>query len=153
MNKPFAALLPLAFALTAFAADKSVSFAELPSAVQKTMQKQVASTGARINRTLVEIENGKKNYECESVLANGKKQDFDVDPSGKLGEVENEISMSEAPELVKATINKSLAKGGKLKELVSITLNGKITGYEASVTANGKTRSFEMNPDGTTRKD
>jgi len=153
MKKTFAPLLALAFATTAFAADKAVQFSELPPAVQKTMQQQVASTGAKINKTLVEVENGKKNYECESILANGKKQDFDVDPEGKLGEIEDEIQPSDVPAPVKAKIDKALANGGKLKELVSITLEGKITGYEASITTNGKTKGFEMNPDGTAKKD
>lgn len=153
MNMMLATPLLLVFTATAFAADKVVSFSELPPAVQKTMQKQVASTGAKISKTLVEIENGKTNYECESIRANGKKQDFDVDPEGKLGEIEDEIQPGEAPAPVKAKVDKALSKGGKLKEFVSITLNGKITGYEVSITSNGKAQGFEMNPDGSMKKD
>jgi len=152
MKEPLVSLLALAFAVTAFAADKIVPFSDLPAAVRETMLKQVAKTGAKINQTLVEMENGKKNYECESILANGKKQDFEVDAEGKLEEIEDEIQASEAPAPVKARINKALASGGKLKELVSITLNGKIVGYEASVTTNRKTKAFGMNPDGSPKK-
>ena len=153
MNKTLVPILALAFAATAFAAAKTVPFSDLPAVVRETMLKQVAMTGAKINKTLVEVENGKKNYECESILANGKKQDFDVDPEGKLGEIEDEIQASAAPRPVKAKIDKALAGGGKLKELVSITLNGKITGYEATVVTNGKRKSLGMHPDGSAKKD
>jgi hypothetical protein len=80
-----APLFALALATTAFAADKTVQFGDLPSAVRETMLKQVAFTGAKSNKTLVEVENGKKNYEWESILANGRKQDFDSILKASLG--------------------------------------------------------------------
>jgi hypothetical protein len=147
-------MLILLCAVPAFAiSEKPVKMTELPPAVQKAIQAQVASTGATIKKTSVEVENGKTNYECESVLPSGKKQDFDVSPAGKLGEVENEISLAAVPKPVKASVEKATVGGGTIKELVSITVDGKIVGYEASITRNGKTTGYEMNPDGTPKKD
>jgi hypothetical protein len=126
---------------------------QLPPAVQKTIRAQVASTGAMIKKTSIEMENGKVNYECESVLANGKKQDFDVSAEGKLGEVEDEVSLADVPAPVKARVEKATAAGATVKELVSVTIDGKIVGYEAAVMQTGKKREFAMNPDGSLRKD
>ena len=62
-------LVTAAFAFPAFAADKPVKFVDLPAVVQKTMLKETQATGAKIKNTLVEIEDGKTYYECESILA------------------------------------------------------------------------------------
>jgi hypothetical protein len=133
--------------------EKPVRMSNLPPAVQKAIHDQVAATGATIKKTSFEVEGGKTNYECESVRPNGKKQDFDVSPEGKLGEVEDEVALTEVPAPVKATVDKATTGGGTIKELVSVTVDGKIVGYEASVTRNGKTKGYEMKPDGTPTKD
>lgn len=146
--------LALVLAAPAFALpEKPVKFSELPPVVQKTMNEQVAATGATIKKTLVEVEDGKTNYECQSVRVNGKKQDFDVSPEGKLGEVEDEIALTDLPAPVKAKVDQATASGGTIKELVSVTVDGKIVGYEASIVKNGKTKGIEMNPDGSSKKD
>jgi hypothetical protein len=117
------------------------------------MHEQIAASGATIKKTLVEVEGGKTNYECQSVRTNGKKQDFDVSPAGKLGDVEDEIALTEVPAPVKARIDGATAGGGTIKELVSVTVDGRIVGYEATIVKNGKTKGIEMNPDGTLKKD
>jgi hypothetical protein len=147
-------ILALALTAPAFGAgDKAMKMEELPPAVQKAIRAQVATTGATIKKTSMELENGKTNYECESVLANGKRQDFDVNPKGRLGEVEDEVSLSEVPAPVKTRIDKATATGAAIQELVSVTVNGKIVGYEATVIKDGKKREFAMHPDGSPRKD
>jgi len=133
--------------------EKPVKMSDLPSAVQKAIHDQVAVTGATIKKTSVEVEDGKTNYECESVRPNGKKQDFDVSPEGRLGEVEDEVALTEVPAPVKERVDKATTGGGTIKELVSVTVHGKIVGYEASVVTNGKTKGYEMKPDGTPTKD
>lgn len=154
MKRTLVPIFALLFALPAFAvSDKPVKLADLPPVVQKAIHDQVTATGATIKKTLVEVEDGKTNYECESVLPNGKKQDFDVSPEGKLGEVEDEVTLADVPAPVKATVDKATAGGGTIKELVSVTVDGKIVGFEASVVKNGKTKSVEMHPDGTPKKD
>ena len=116
------------------------------------MLKETQATGAKIKNTLVEIEDGKTYYECESILANGKTRDFLVDPQGKVSEVEDEVEESEIPAAVKAVVDKAAAGGGKITKLEAVKKDGKITGYEASVVKNGKKTGFELNPDGTSAK-
>ena len=141
-----------AFAVTTFAADKPVKFSELPAVVQKTMHQETQATGAKIKNTLIEIEDAKTYYECESILPNGKTRDFLVDPQGNVHEVEDQVEESELPAAVKAVVEKTAAGGGKITKLEATKRNGKITGYEATVVKNGKKIGLEMNPDGTKMK-
>ena len=141
-----------AFSVTAFAHDVPIKFSDLPPAVQKTMLKETQATGAKIKNTLIEMEDGKKYFECESVLGNGKTRDFLVDPQGNVSEVEDQVEESEIPEPVKAVVDKTAADGGKITKLEAVKKNGQITGYEASVVKNGKKTGLEMNPDGTSAK-
>jgi hypothetical protein len=140
------------FAVTAFASEKPIKFSEMPAIVQTTMQKEVQATGAKIKNTLVEVENGKTFYECESLLANGKHRDFLVNDQGKVSEVEEEIEESEIPTAVKATLDKATAGGGKVLRLEAAKKYGKITGYEATIMKNGKKTGLEMNAEGTIMK-
>lgn len=145
-------LLPALFAGTLPAADKPIKFSDLPAIVQKTMTDETKATGARIKNTLIELEDGKAYYECESILANGKTRDFLVDPQGKLYEVEDEVEESEIPAPVKAVVDKEASGGGKITKLEAVKHDGKITGYEATVVKNGKKTGLELNPDGTKAK-
>ena len=142
-----------AFSITAFAHDIPIKFTDLPPAVQKTMLAETQTTGAKIKNTLIENENGKKFFECESILGNGKTRDFLVDPQGNVYEVEDQVEESEVPEAVKAVVDKTAANGGKITKLEAVRTNGQITGYEASVVQNGKKTSLEMKPDGTSAKE
>lgn len=145
-------LAATALAGTAFAADKPMKFSELPAVVQKTMLTETQATGAKIKHILVEVEDGKTYYECESILANGKTRDFLVDVQGNVSEVEDEVEESEIPAAVKAVVERTVAGGGKVTKLEAVKKNGKITGYEASVVRNGKKTALELNPDGTKAK-
>jgi uncharacterized membrane protein YkoI len=140
-----------AFAVTALlAADKPIKFKDLPPVVQKAMLKEAA--GAKIKNTLVEIEDGKTFYECETIL-NGKTRDFLVDPQGKVTEVEDETELDEVPTPVKSAVQKVAAGGGKITKLESVKQDGKIIGYEATVVGkDGKKTGMEMNVDGSLKK-
>ena len=135
-----------------FAADKPIKFSDLPAVVQKTMTNETKTTGAKIKNTLVEVEDGKTYYECESVLANGKTRDFLVDPRGKIYEVEDEVGESEIPAVVRAALDKATAGGGKITKLEAVKHDGKITRYEATVVKDGKTTGLALKPDGTRAK-
>src|SRR5438552_3497021 len=90
-----------ALAVISSATDKPVKFSGLPAVVQKTMLRETQATGAKIINTLIEIEDGKTFYECESILANGKTRDFLVDPQGNVHEVEDEVGEGEIPAAVR----------------------------------------------------
>jgi hypothetical protein len=140
------------FAATLYATDKPIKFSDLPKVVQETMLKETKATGAKIKNTLIEMEDGKMYYECESILANGKTRDFLVDPQGKVYEVEDEVEEGEIPAAVKAVVEKAAAGGGKITKLEAVKHDGKVVGYEATVVKNGKKTSLELNPDGTKAK-
>ena len=135
-----------------FAADNPIKFSDLPTVVHKIMINETKATGAKIKNTLVEVENGKIYYECESVLANGKSRDFLVDPRGKVYEVEDEVGESEIPAVVRAAVDKTAAGGGKITKLEAVKHDGRITGYEATVVKDGKKTGLELKPDGTRAK-
>jgi hypothetical protein len=132
--------------LGALAADKPIKFDDMPAVVQKAMLKE--AKGAKIRNTLVEVEDGKTFYEAETLL-NGRTRDFLVDEKGNVAEVEDEIEMENVPALVKAAVEKAAGGGGKITKLEEVKKGGKVTGYEATVTKNGKKKSIELNPDGT----
>lgn len=140
------------FALPAFAADTPIPFDKLPAVVQKTMLREPQATGAKIKNTLIEVENGKKYYECESILANGNTRDFLVDPQGKVYEVEDEVEVNEIPAAVRAVVDKAAAGGGKITKLEAVKHDGNIIGYEATVVKKGKKTSLELKPDGSNAK-
>ena len=135
------------FAAFGLAADKPIKFADLPAVVQKAMLRE--AKGVKIKNTLVEVEDGKTYYECETILPSGKSRDFLVNPQGKVTEVEDEVEVGEVPAAVKAAVEKAAAGGGKITKLESVKKDGKITGYAATVVKNGKTTGLELNPDGT----
>lgn len=135
-----------------YATDKPIKFSDLPAVVQKTMTKETQNTGAKIKNTLIEVEDGKTYYECESILANGKTRDFLVDPQGNVYEVADEVEEAEIPAAVKAVVDKAAAGGGKITKLEAVKHKGKITGYEATVVKDGKKIGLELNPDGTKAK-
>ncbi len=148
----FALLAALSVAPLFAAPEKTVAMNSLPPAVRKTIEAQVASTGAKVHKTTVETESGVTTYECESVLANGKHQDFEISPDGKLGEVEDTAELTSVPAPVKASIDKATAGGGTIKELVTITRDGKLTGYGVTVAKAGKWKETVLNVDGTEKK-
>ena len=139
-------------ALPVFAADTPIAFDKLPAVVQKTMLRETKATGAKIKNTLIEMEEGKKYYECESILANGNTRDFLVDPQGKVYEVEDEVEENEIPGMVRTVVDKAAAGGGKITKLEAVKHDGKIIGYEATIVKNGQKTSLELKPDGSSAK-
>ena len=138
-----------AFTAAAIAAEKRLEMKDLPAAVQKTITEQ--TKGAEIKGLAKEMEKGKVSYEVETIV-NGKHRDFIVDPSGALGEVEEEAALGTIPPAAKAAIEKK-ASGGKLG-MVEIMKRGGETLYEAAYTAkDGKKHSILVNADGTPVKD
>jgi hypothetical protein len=117
---------------------------DLPAAVQKTVLEQ--TKGATIRGLAKEVENGKTQYELETKV-NGHNRDLIIDPAGKVLEVEEQVDIATLPAAVQAEVKKSLG-GGKVLLFESVTKDGTLTGYEASVEKGGKNSSISMGPDG-----
>lgn len=123
---------------------KILDVKKLPPAVQKTVEDQ--TKGAKIVGLSKEVENGKTQYELETTV-NGRTRDMLIDPNGKLIEVEDQVDIPTLPAAVQAEVKKSLGQG-KVLLFESVTKDGKLTGYEATVERSGKKVEVSMGPDG-----
>jgi len=126
------------------AQEKKLKRSDLPPAVEKTVAE--VSKGATIKGFSKETENGKTTYEVEMEV-NGHSKDVEMDPSGVIIEVEEEVSIYSLSAGVKAGLN-AKAAGGKILKVESLTKNGKIVAYEAKVEAAGKKSEIQVGPDG-----
>jgi uncharacterized membrane protein YkoI len=127
----------------AHAGEKRVQFSDLPPAVQKTAQAE--SQGATIKGYSKEVEHGKLTYEVEMVV-NGKSRDVSIDPSGKVVEVEQEVSLEAVPPAALTAIQAG-AKGGAIPKVEEVKSDSE-TVYEAQVRTSGKHQEIRVHADG-----
>ena len=115
----------LTTASTVVAQEKKIKREELPAAVEKTVAEQ--SKGAAIKGFSKEIEKGKTYYEAElSVSGHGK--DILMDESGKIVEIEEEVSLDSLPSAVKEGLEKA-AGAGKISKVESLAKKGTLVAY------------------------
>jgi uncharacterized membrane protein YkoI len=126
------------------AQEKKIKRSDLPPAVEKTVEE--VSKGAIIKGFSKETENGKTTYEVEMAV-NGHSKDVEMDPSGVIVEVEEEVTMDSLSAGVKAGLNTKAARG-KILKVESLTKNGKIVAYEAKVETAGKKSEIQVSSDG-----
>jgi uncharacterized membrane protein YkoI len=134
----------VATAATAQAAEKKITRAQLPAAVEKTVTEQ--SRGAEIKGLSTETENGKKVFEVE-LIADGRSRDILIDEQGSVIEVEQEVPFTSLPEPVKTGLTAAAGKG-TLGKVESLTKTGKLVAYEAVVTNGKKKTEVQVGPDG-----
>ena len=127
------------------ASEKPVKMEDLPSAVQKTVREQ--SKGATIRGLTREVERGKTSYEVE-LTVNGRSKDIEMDSTGAILEVEEEVALDALSPAVKAGLEKQAAPG-KILKVESVSRRGKIVSYEARVERAGKKSEIAVKPDGT----
>ncbi len=113
------------FLLPAFSKDKKVSIEEVPSELKSAFAKQFPQA------TSVEWEMEKNNKWEAEYKTNGVEYSVCYDANGKWIETEQEISMKDVPEIIKATL---------AKEFVGY----KVEDPELSETASGKAYKFEL---------
>jgi uncharacterized membrane protein YkoI len=124
-------------------ADETVSIEKIPAAVAKTIKAEAA--GGKIAKIQKGDEDGKVIYEV--VLKSGAtSREITVSPDGKLLGEEVEIKLAEAPEAVRAAIEKHAA-GAKIGKVERVKADGKVT-YEAAIDANGKKHVVEVSEKG-----
>lgn len=128
----------------ASAQEIKIKRADLPPAVERTVAE--ASKGATIKGLSKEMEHGKTSYEVEMVV-NGHGKDVEIDSTGAIVEVEEEVALSALPAAVTAGLN-AKASGGTILKVESLTKNGKIVAYEAKVESAGKKHEIQVGPDG-----
>lgn len=138
----------LAASAAVFASEVRVQMKDLPAPVRQTVQEQTRN--ATLRGLAREVEHGNTYYEAE-MFVNGKNRDVLIDPSGKIVEVEEEITLSSVPDQARAGLEK-LAGGGKIVRVESVT-RGSVVSYEAVVQKNGKKSEVAVNSDGSSRRE
>lgn len=130
-------------------AETKLKVADLPAAVQKTVQEQLK------NAILVgvgkETEKGKTVYELETKV-NGKTRDLVIDAAGGVLEVEEEVEMATVPAVAREAIQKMAGKG-KVTKVESLSKGGKVVAYEAAVMTGKKSSEVAVTPEGGPFKD
>ncbi|MGH9393729.1 MAG: hypothetical protein ACRD1E_06120 [Terriglobales bacterium] len=138
-----AGALALACGALASAQEKPMAMAQLPAAVQKTVQDQVAQ-GATVRRLLTDQEGGQLEYEAE-LTVQGKHRDLSMDANGNVLEAEDAVALAEVP----AAARKALSRAGKVVSVEAVSQHGKLVAYEAVVRkANGKRSEVRVTPEG-----
>ena len=137
-------IAPLALAFPAHAQEKKIQRADLPPAVQKTVDEQ--SKGATVKGYSTEVEDGKKTYEVE-LTVDGHSRDISMDGQGHVLEIEEETHITSLPAVVKDGLTKAAGAGTILK-VETLTKNGKLVAYEAVVKTGTKNSEIQVGPDG-----
>lgn len=139
-------VLTLALTTAAFsvAQEKKIQRSDLPPAVEKTVAAQ--SEGATIKGFSQETENGQLHYEAEMTV-NGHSKDVEIDATGAIVEVEEQVVFDSLPAAVKEGLQ-AKAGAGKISKVESITKHDKLVAYEAKVLTAGKKSEVQVGPDG-----
>jgi hypothetical protein len=143
-TKPCLPLLCLVLAASAAAQEKKIKRSDLPPAVEKAVVEQ--SKGATIRGFNEEKENGQTTYEAEMIV-NGHTKDVQMDATGAVVEVEEQVNLETLPQPVKGALQTKAGKG-KIAKVESITKKGKLVAYEAQVLTGGKKSEIQVGPDG-----
>ena len=131
-------------AADANAAETRISRDKLPEAVRKTADEQ--SQGATIRGYNKEIENGQVEYEVEMTVS-GHSKDVSISPDSRVLEVEEEVALDALSPQVRKGLE-AKAAGAKIKNVESLTKNGKIVAYEAHLAKLGKHSEIQVGPEG-----
>ncbi|GAC1668211.1 MAG: hypothetical protein NVS9B4_24060 [Candidatus Acidiferrum sp.] len=128
------------------AQEKRIKRSDLPPAVEKTVVEVRKTDGGTIKGLNKEIEKGKISYEVE-MLVNGHSKDIQIDPSGTVTEVEEQVDMDSLSPEVKAGLT-AKAGGRKISKVESLMKKGKLVAYEAVVQTGSKKSEIQVGPDG-----
>src|SRR5260221_7246732 len=120
----------LLFAVLASSQEKKIKRSDLPPAVEKTVAAQ--SAGATVKGISKENEKGQTYYEAEMIV-NGHIKDIQIDTSGAIVEVEEQVTMDALPAEVKARLQ-ARAGDGKPVKVETITKEDKLLPHEPQVT-------------------
>lgn len=129
--------------LNLFAQDKKISEKNVPAVVMSAFHK--AYPKAVIKGTSIETENGKKNFEIES-LEGSKHIDLLISPAGKITEIEETIQADQLPSSVMKTL-KAKFKGLKVEQAEKVT-HGVVSNYELVIESKSGKYEVKLNETG-----
>jgi uncharacterized membrane protein YkoI len=139
-----ALVVGIAMASGSIAADKKITRAQLPAAVERTVAQQ--SQGAVIKGFSTGTEAGKTVYEME-LTVDGHGKDISMDAQGNVLEIEEEVALASLPAVVQAGLTRA-AGAGKIVKVESLSKQGKLVAYEADVQSGKKRREIQVGPQG-----
>src|SRR5712692_6316843 len=120
-----------------------VGLSETPQVVRRTIRQQLG--GGKLGDITKSVEEGDVVYEAEMTRGN-RQHTITVSPEGKVLRQEEEVSLAEAPEPVRRTIQSQVG-GGKLLRLAKTTDDDGIV-YEVEAAKDGKEFSLTVAADG-----
>jgi len=131
-------------ATSALGQEKKLKYSDLPAAVAKTATEE--SKGATVRGYSQETENGQTVYEV-AMTVSGHSKEVQIDASGTVLEVEEQVDLEKLPAKVKAAL---LAKAGagKIVKVESLTKKQELVAYEAQVSASEKKSEIQVGPNG-----
>jgi uncharacterized membrane protein YkoI len=129
---------------SAMAQEKKIERPDLPAAVEKTVAAQ--SKGATIRGFSKEMEKGKTTYEVQMTV-NGHTKDLEVDESGVVIEVEEQVALEALPTEARIGLQARAGKG-RITKVESITKKDRLVAYEAQVDTDGKKSEVQVGADG-----
>jgi hypothetical protein len=126
--------------------EEEVAIASLPEAVRKTVIEQ--SKGVLVQRVSRETAGGKVTYEAALTIGGlkGHRKEVEIDPSGAVIGVEEQVALATLPAEVRAGILKAAGKGKVLG--VELVTKGTTRTYEARIETAGQTSEIIVGPDG-----
>lgn len=125
------------------AGEKRIGYTDLPPAVKETVQRE--TQGALIKGYSKEVEHGRTEYEVESIV-DGKSRDISIDPSGKVVEVEQQVSLDAVPAAAMNAIRNE-AGAGSIQKVEEVRSSSEVA-YEAQVLIHGKHQEIRVHADG-----
>lgn len=81
------------------------------------------------------------------MIVNGHGKDIEMDSTGAVVEVEEEVDLGSIPEAARSAIEKG-AEGGKVLKVESVTHGTTLVAYEAAVSKAGKHSEVWVDPEG-----
>jgi len=121
----------------------AVALAEIPAAVQKTIQDQTGD--GKLGDIDKISDGGETAYDVELTAKNGQERDVTVNEDGTLSSVE--VALAETPAPVQKSIKTLMSNGGL--ESINKNLDDSEITYDVALTKNGREKDFTIAADGT----
>jgi len=124
--------------------EQRIKKSEMPEAVQATADRE--SAGATVKEYAKAVEKGQAVYAMD-IVTDGHAKEILIGGDGNVVSVQEEVPFAQLPPEIQAGLKQQAGKG-RIDRVLAISKNTAVTGYEAHVSANGKTSRIEVGVDG-----
>ncbi len=134
----------LVIAAGVYAKEKKIKQSDLPPAVQQTAEQQSAGEGITVTGYTVEKAEGGTLY-AMNLVSDGLARKTVIGSDGTLVSVQQEMAWDKVPSAVQTDFTNVTGKG-KLGPVSSITKDGQIVTYEATLVTYGNAAHVQVKP-------